>query len=138
MLSENAAAWVAALRSGLYRQGQNVLRRKAIDDGPDEYCCLGVACELAVAAGIIPPAKEDTGVMISLGEVYLYGDSYSTRLPPTVAEWLGLRDCSGEFQPLDGKRNSNTLASLNDDGVDFEAIAAVVESEPSRLFTQAQ
>ena len=36
--------WVAALRSGKYKQGKEVLR-----DG-DRYCCLGVLCEVETGA----------------------------------------------------------------------------------------
>ena len=35
--------WVKALRSGEYKQGKYVLRSQA-----DEYCCLGVLCDLFV------------------------------------------------------------------------------------------
>lgn len=34
--------WVAALRSGEYKQGQSLLL-----NGDNEYCCLGVACKVA-------------------------------------------------------------------------------------------
>lgn len=34
--------WVTALRSGEYRQGKGFLR-----NSDDEYCCLGVLCDLA-------------------------------------------------------------------------------------------
>lgn len=33
--------WIAALRSGAYKQGKGRLRRG------DSYCCLGVLCEVA-------------------------------------------------------------------------------------------
>lgn len=35
--------WVAALRSGKYEQGQSCLR-----SGGDEYCCLGVLCDIVI------------------------------------------------------------------------------------------
>lgn len=37
--------WTAALRSGKYSQGKNALR------AGDNYCCLGVACDLIAQAG---------------------------------------------------------------------------------------
>ena len=40
-----ARRWVAALRSGKYRQGQGGLRTG------DRYCCLGVLCDLADPEG---------------------------------------------------------------------------------------
>lgn len=38
--------WVAALRSGRYRQGHGLLRQES-SDGKPEYCCLGVAYNVA-------------------------------------------------------------------------------------------
>ena len=35
------AEWIAALRSGAYKQGRDSLKRG------DRFCCLGVACDLA-------------------------------------------------------------------------------------------
>lgn len=37
--------WVAALRSGEYKQGLNQLRGKD-EDGTDTFCCLGVLCDV--------------------------------------------------------------------------------------------
>jgi hypothetical protein len=37
---QNLTEWIAALRSGKYKQGRNALCK----DG--KYCCLGVACEI--------------------------------------------------------------------------------------------
>lgn len=39
-------AWLAALRSGEYKQGKNKLRT----DG--DFCCLGVLCDVAAKRGI--------------------------------------------------------------------------------------
>jgi hypothetical protein len=46
-LNPNAQKWVEALRSGKYQQTRYLISRK---DG--KYCCLGVACELAIAEGV--------------------------------------------------------------------------------------
>ena len=40
-MNENAKKWVAALRSGEYKQGQYNLR-----SDQDHFYCLGVACDL--------------------------------------------------------------------------------------------
>lgn len=40
-----ARRWVAALRSGKYKQGRLMLREDA--EGTSNYCCLGVLCEIA-------------------------------------------------------------------------------------------
>lgn len=42
MNSELKAKWIAALRSGKYKQGRSVLRT-----ADNKYCCLGVLCEVA-------------------------------------------------------------------------------------------
>lgn len=41
------AKWVAALRSGKYKQGTG--RRKTMAGGSPTYCCLGVAHKLGLA-----------------------------------------------------------------------------------------
>lgn len=41
MKKEIADKWVAALRSGKYKQGRQYLRTFE-----DNYCCLGVLCEI--------------------------------------------------------------------------------------------
>ena len=38
----NRKKWVAALRSGKYKQGKGQL----YDNLDEKYCCLGVACDL--------------------------------------------------------------------------------------------
>ncbi len=44
--------WVAALRSGRYKQGEGALKKSGFVDGKKEtqYCCLGVAraCHLTI------------------------------------------------------------------------------------------
>lgn len=45
MKPEIKAKWIAALRSGNYKQTTGVLKRET--DGAVSYCCLGVLCELA-------------------------------------------------------------------------------------------
>ena len=43
--AEDKAAWIEALRSGKYKQGQAVLRRIE-RDGSATHCCLGVLSEI--------------------------------------------------------------------------------------------
>ena len=117
----NRAKWVAALRSGEYRQGQEVLRTEN-----DEFCCLGVACELAVDAGIIPPPSWDDGYG------FLY-DVADTELPEKVRDWLGLHDTYGALSAVvdydDDFATADTLIALNDvAGWTFQQIADVVEA----------
>lgn len=48
MNKEIKAKWLEALRSGRYKQGRTLLR--SIDD---EYCCLGVLCDIVDPDGWI-------------------------------------------------------------------------------------
>jgi hypothetical protein len=140
----NRAKWVAALRSGDYNQATGTLR-KVGEDGSVSYCCLGVACELAVAAHVIPRPHEvnigpPTSADGNLGSVWVYGvglgpsQSYS-QLPAAVREWLGLADSIGTTLRLPGHSDNNMdLTSLNDTlGASFNEIADTIESGLVRL-----
>ncbi len=120
-MNANAKAWVAALRSRRYKQARGRLRRD------DAFCCLGVACELAAQAGVIPRARYLSG----------HGWSYAghqTLLPPEVAMWLGLKGQGGAVSLLDGL----SLVQVNDSGWSFAKIAELIESEPPGLFAEEQ
>lgn len=84
MNPEIKARWVAALRSGQYRQGKGRLCCEM--GGGSSYCCLGVLCEIAVQDGIVQRI-EANGVQ--------YGkpgtdDIDGTILPQAVAGWAQL------------------------------------------------
>lgn len=71
--------WVAALRSGNYKQGKNVLHNVTANT----YCCLGVLCDLAVGAGVVQENE--------LGHFYApVGYKHGGLLPKAVADWAGL------------------------------------------------
>ncbi len=54
--------WVAALRSGKYKQGQGKLRTVAQGEEAPRYCCLGVLCELIKGSdGWKPETNQFTG-----------------------------------------------------------------------------
>jgi hypothetical protein len=79
MNPEIRARWVAALRSGEYRQGDGHLRMG------DRLCCLGVLCELAVEDGVV------NGVQLSDG-LWEYNGSAGW-LPPAVVDWAARVAC---------------------------------------------
>lgn len=128
-MNDNAKALVAALRSGDYTQGRGYLTR--IDsDGLEQDCCLGVACKLAVEAGVIEPGVVDPR---NGARRYRDGGQWQTAvLPERVREWLGFSSKESEFCRSSGY--SEQLSALNDDGMSFERIAAIIESEPEGLF----
>lgn len=120
MNPEIKGKWLEALRSGRYQQGTRMLRyRPSKNVETEEYCCLGVLCDLAVAAEVIP-APEELGLN---GVTYAYGpDGDVSLLPEPVMLWAGL-------ETRLGSRRGMSLASLNDNGASFAKIAVVIEEE---------
>lgn len=120
---------IARLRSGTVQQGQGYLGY--VSNG--KRCCLGVACDIAVEHGIIPPPKpQDNDTLL-----YGYGPSASdTSLPKEVCDFFGFSGSEGGFtSPEDGSGNS--LIHLNDIRCNtFTEIADVIESRPKALFIE--
>ena len=122
MLNKNAKKWVAALRSGAYRQTQGELN--------DEkgFCCLGVACDLY---------EKETGEKLRRADFdgtkscFYFGTDLDSH--EQVRAWLGLQEGNGGFnEVIDG---TCSLVGLNDNlGFTFEQLADVIESEPKGLF----
>lgn len=121
MNQEVKEKWLAALRSGEYKQAGGRLR-----NANNQFCCLGVLCDLY---------HKETG----LGE---WGrDAYSgnigfkgrsrviaTGLPTLdVCEWAGLNQnnpiITGTGDP------DETLSKLNDKGWSFSDIAGLIEAQ---------
>jgi hypothetical protein len=98
--------WIAALRSGKYKQGKNALRTH------DRFCCLGVLCDLNAKDGGAPweaPAKNNTSGF------YAYGDR-ELRLPDDLANYLKLN-----------AYDVDELIYKNDNGSSFKEIANFLE-----------
>lgn len=131
MNSEIREEWVTALRSGEYKQGKHRLHKSnRFTESPDEYCCLGVLCELAVQHNIIPPAELDIQT-----RDYLYGtgeDVSPVALPQSVQEWAELENTS-PFAVLPasydyGEEGRESLVGMNDSGDSFNVIADMIEN----------
>lgn len=128
MNPEIKAQWLEDLRSGNFRKGRGVLHRTTTDGRGNkihEFCCLGVLCEQAVAAGVIDrtlSGEDGAGV-------YAYGNDHdSTYLPQEVRDWAGIDTHSPSVQ-LNGRRDH--VAIMNDDGgdLDFTKIADALEGD---------
>ena len=105
---ENRGAWVAALRSGEYKQGMGLLF-----DG-DAYDCFGVLC---VVSGMRPR---------KLGDSWYFGpeDEFA---PPQAMAFVGLTDKIGSYA-------GGSLDALDARGASFADIADIIDSEPEGLF----
>ncbi len=101
--------WVVALRSGHYKQGKNVLR--SVDDN---YCCLGVLCEVynkQIGGLKIEKLHKQPGIVKNF---YSF-DGCEARLPPAVKIATKINNCS-------------TYAVMNDDkNKSFAEIADYIE-----------
>src|SRR5688572_1809194 len=81
--------WVDALRSGDYVQGRGNLHLSS----EDSYCCLGVACDVALKNEVIAVAPWDESLIAAeddhaeANHDYYYENGVLT---PEVQEWLGL------------------------------------------------
>lgn len=115
------AQWLKALRSGDYVQGKNHLHNHLTNT----YCCLGVLCDLAVKAKVLPPPS------ITITNVHEYGaDKESAILPAEVMKWAGLKSQYGysSYDPKEGDvLIPVTLPHMNDIGQPFAKIADFIE-----------
>jgi len=113
MNKDNVLKWVEALESGKYQQGFGTLNSKN-----ETFCCLGVACEVAILNGVeLRKEKNVNGL-------FYYNGNPST-LPCAVQQWLDI-DVGVGNPPVGGK----SLASLNDKfEVSFEVIAKEIRKE---------
>lgn len=120
-MNDNAKQWVAALRSGEYQQGTDVLHNRN-----NRLCCLGVACILFQKATEKLKVEKN-----SLGGFSYDGER--TELPQIVRNWLGLKTVQGFY-----KNRSTSLIEQNDFHKSFTEIADIIESEPEGLFIDAK
>ena len=107
MNKQIAKKWIAALRSGKYKQTKCALKDK------DGYCCLGVLCAIS-------PWKYNFTRMTNAPH------AKNMSLPPIVVNWAGMRSSGGEYQ-VEGNQYSNVLTARNDEGMSFSEIAKLIE-----------
>lgn len=101
--------WVAALRSGDYKQSAGHLHRN------NSFCCLGVLCDLAARDGIVR-AEGESYVAVNNED-----DDACSFLPVVVQEWAGLDSCNPSVK-------ERQLATYNDSlAYDFKRIADLIE-----------
>jgi hypothetical protein len=108
MKKEIAMRWVEALRSGDYKQGTEQLR-----DKNNNFCCLGVLCNLHAQDHPEIAAVQKNQI------TYLGTYAFPRR---TVYQWAGLKEGVGL-----------RLASMNDDGRTFKQLARYIAANWEKL-----
>jgi hypothetical protein len=137
MLNKLELELIKALRSGEYPQARQRLCSVDPEGNPVGYCCLGVACEVAMKHGIELEVKVedlDRGAGPSKARSY---DGRWDYLPEKVRVAYGWKDDMGELseivpvhKPSAGAHESGSaLSYLNDRGASFAEIADVIEKE---------
>ncbi len=113
--------WLDALRSGEYKQGRHKLKNTY--EGSDNYCCLGVLCDLYTKEN---PTAKWTQNWQDDWYFNVDADSVSGTLPGAVMRWSGIADAN----PIVCYENTEeSLATLNDRGVPFVEIANIIEKQ---------
>ena len=103
------AKWVAALRSGEYKQAQGHLKDKV------GYCCLGVLCVIS---------EQETGFGITENRKEAKGDENIGR---TIRQWADLSIPDGAIVTIKGE--AEFLTAHNDSGRTFLQIADAIEGQ---------
>lgn len=107
MNKEIKEKWIKALRSGEYKQGKNVLRRR-----DNTFCCLGVLCDLYIKeTGKLQWKDSDHEYLFQIDENTCF-------LPLDVRKWSDLT------------QKRATLMEMNDElDKSFNEIADYIEKE---------
>lgn len=109
--------WVAALRSGEYKQGRGRLHQAK----DNSFCCLGVLCEVAGVKKVPPPTRG------GWGNYYLTGsdgwkDSHVISANSDLYSRAGLGTKTSDRASL-----VSELVNRNDERESFEEIANFIE-----------
>lgn len=145
MTYEEKSRWIAALKLGNYKQGKNFLRKN------DEYCCLGVLCDLMGVEWHRNDKDPDFSEVYSAQHVTLVKDENSNALlekrvlsdsrrviPKTLADKIQLAYRDPNLHLTEANRKmlrekgfpiqypEVTLAELNDRGVPFDMLAELI------------
>ena len=129
----NRKLWFKKLEETELKQGKGALCTRN-----DEYCCLGIACEVAIENGVHVEKWIDEKYS---DNVYMYGKRDNNvnpaYLPLIVKDWLGLKNVCGEpineQMPLSKVYDSCTM--MNDDlELSFKEIAKRLQKYESAYF----
>ena len=117
--------WVAALRSGNYKQGRDRLYRPATHDQDAQYCCLGVLCIIAEKQNVVKWKNDEEGFIDPKNNA----DFSDATLPVVVRDWAGLSECNPEVCVDEESNDSGPIGILNDNGYTFDLLADFIETQ---------
>jgi hypothetical protein len=123
---EVKAKWVDALKSGDYKKGQGSLRAGSLVSETQQFCCLGVLCDLYHKETGKGEWRERTD-MPNMRKFAFYtpdGSFDSNYAPQEVLAWAGIKPRLRGAGAMD-----RPLAVANDCNVSFDPIVAIIESE---------
>ena len=122
MNRDKVQLWVDALRSGKYVQGTGGLAIQPDPREPAQFCCLGVACEVAIEDGLNLRKVHKTGPLY-----FEYGEGgMGGFLPAEVKAWIG---ADGDSPCVNYGDDMEPLTMLNDVvGLGFNEIADLIEA----------
>ena len=109
--------WVEALESGKFKQGTSHLRQG------DEYCCLGVGCEVLNMRAKLFQATNH----------YAYRNQ-TCYLPTYAKKKLSLTSVAGSLVDEDNNISGKSLTELNDHMVSFKRIATHIRNAYKHQF----
>lgn len=112
MNREIAELWVKDLRTNPPQAQERLFNGRG-------HCCLGRLCELF--PGIVKTKREDAE-----GKTVFLFDGGKFLLPKTVQQWAGMKSSEGRY-------NSVSLSSDNDNGKSFAEIADIIEAHVDEL-----
>ncbi len=130
MKKEIKDRWLSKLRDPEMKQTPGALGYKS-KDGAEQFCCLGVLCEIAVEDGVLTREILDNGTF-----QYITTDGERQRmvLPYAVQRWAEIAEnpevnVTGFDVTIDGgEREYASLSELNDyAGKSFSQIADVID-----------
>ena len=109
--------WLAALRSGKYKQTEGMLKNK------EGFCCLGVLCDLYVKSH--KATKWDGKNQERNGKKAYAVFGENGIVPKQVMDWAGLSSANPSVK---FKEAHTSLAGLNDNyNLNFKGIAKVID-----------
>lgn len=123
------ARWLSALRSGDYQQGTGSLRLTQY--GAEEWCCLGVLCDIAAGDDVGHwTGIETANVRYQAGE-----EERTAALPTAVMKWASLSEDDPDVTAANPNIDPSpqlpyALSAVNDEfSFDFMAIADLIERD---------